>query len=197
MSDTDTTAQTATDSTAAAIDTAVDTGAAAVKEGTDTAAETLKQAAGQVGARFGQAVEEAKAGVAALREEAGERTAAARDKVAAVASEWTGVAREKGGELALQGKARASEGIAYVGQAIEDSAPVIDEKLGVQYGEYARAAAKSVKDVAVQLDEKSFEDLGGEVLEFVRKSPATALGIAAVTGFFVARLFRGSNSQDA
>ncbi|WP_226019335.1 hypothetical protein [Novosphingobium sp. FKTRR1] len=193
MSDTESTVETITEATKDAADSAN----AAIKSASDSATAAIKQTATQAGARFGQAVEEARAGVAALREDASERTAAAKDKVTAVAGEWTEVARDKGVELATQGKAKASEGIAYVGKAIDDSASVIDEKLGVQYGDYARSAARSLKDTASQLDEKSFEDLGADVTAFVRKSPATALGIAAVAGFFVARLFRGSGNQDA
>jgi len=188
MSETETTVETITE---AATD-AADATNAAVKHASDSATAAIKQAATQVGTRFGQAVEDAKASVVTLRSDAAERTAAAKDKVTATASEWTEVARDKSVELATQGKAKASEGIALVGKAIDDSAGLIDEKLGVQYGEYARTAARTL-----QLDEKSFEDLGSDVKEFVRKSPATALGIAAVTGFFVARLFRGSGSNDA
>ncbi|WP_408587980.1 hypothetical protein [Novosphingobium sp.] len=193
MSDTETTAETITDAATQAAETAN----SAVKSASDRATAAIKDAASQAGTRFSQAVEEAKANVASLREDATERTNAAKDKVTAVASEWTEVARDKSVELATQGKAKASEGIALVGKAIDDTAGLIDEKLGVQYGDYARTAARTLKDTATRLDEKTFEDLGSDVTAFVRKSPATALGIAAVTGFFVARLFRGSGNQDA
>ena len=69
--------------------------------------------------------------------------------------------------------------------------------LGVQYGDYARNAAGALETSAEKLSAKDFNDLGVDVKEFVRKSPATALGIAAVTGFLVARLFSRSGDRDA
>ena len=48
----------------------------------------------------------------------------------------------------------------------------------------------------VVLDEKSFEELGEDAKEFVRKSPGLAIGIAAVAGFLVSRLFKGGSSND-
>ena len=43
-----------------------------------------------------------------------------------------------------------------------------------------------------KLDEKSVDDLVEDGREFVRKSPGKALGIAAIVGFMLSRLFRGS-----
>ena len=40
------------------------------------------------------------------------------------------------------------------------------------------------------LDQKSVEELGEDAREFVRKSPAAAVGLAALAGFLLARLLR-------
>ena len=99
-------------------------------------------------------------------------------------------AKVKGKELAEQGKGKVSDGLNALGQAVGDSAHVVDEKLGAKYGDYARTASRSLADAATKLETKSVEDLGEDAREFVRKSPGTAVGIAAVFGFLLSRLFR-------
>jgi len=167
-----------------------------------TAAEDSAEAA--IKTRFARAIDDARASVDSLRADAVEVTAAAREKAQATAAEWTDQAsayaeqaRDKSVELARQGKDKTSEAIAVVGKAIADTAPVIDEKLGVKFGDYARAAAGTLETSAEKLATKDFAELGEDVKAFVRTSPATALGIAAVTGFLVARLFSRSGDRDA
>jgi ElaB/YqjD/DUF883 family membrane-anchored ribosome-binding protein len=176
---------------------------AALTPETETA-ESVDETAAGIKSRFTKAIEDARAAAETLRADAADLTAAAREKAGATASEWTeqagvlaGQARDKSLDLARQGKNKTSEAIAVVGRTLADTAPVIDEKLGVAYGDYARAAAGTLESSAEKLAAKDIADLGEDVKEFVRKSPATALGIAAVTGFMVARLFSRSGRRDA
>lgn len=174
-------------------------------EPTDTgAAPAANDDAAALKTRFSKAIDDARASADALRAEAVERAQAAAERAQATASEWSeaagtmaGQARDKGIELAEAGKAKTSEAIAAVGRSLAETAPVIDEKLGVTYGDYARAAADALESSAGRLAEKDFAELGEDVREFVRKSPATALGIAAVAGFFLGRLFTRSGRSDA
>ena len=149
--------------------------------------------------RFNAAVNEAKAGAAALKAEATERAGVYRDQagkkgqdLVAEAKAYGEDAKIKGRDLATQGKGKVSEGLTALGQAVSDSAHVVDEKLGAKYGDYARTASRSLQDTAVKLDVKSIDDLGKDARQFVRKSPGTAVGIAAVFGFLLSRLFTGS-----
>jgi ElaB/YqjD/DUF883 family membrane-anchored ribosome-binding protein len=167
-------------------------------------AETAAETADAIKSRFARAIDDARASAEGLRADAAEVAAAAREKAAATANEWTeqagalaNQARDKSIELARTGKDKTSEAIAVVGRAIADTAPVIDEKLGVAYGDYARSAAGALETSAEKLATKDFTELGDDVKDFVRKSPATALGIAAVTGFLFARLFSRSGNRDA
>ena len=98
----------------------------------------------------------------------------------------------KAGELATDGKGRIAEALAALGRAVFDTAPTVDDKLGAKYGDYARSASRSLQDASASLDTKSVEELGEDARQFVRKSPGLAVGIAAVGGFLLARLFRGS-----
>ncbi len=101
-------------------------------------------------------------------------------------------ARGKAGELAVEGKSAASDAIASLGKVVGDTAAQIDDRLGEQYGDYARSASRTLAETSAKLEAKSVEELGEDAREAVRKSPAVAVGIAAVAGFLIARLFRGS-----
>lgn len=147
--------------------------------------------------RFNAAISEAKAGAAALRAEAAERAGLYREQagqrgkgLVSEAKTYTEDAKVKAADLAVQGKGKVSEGLTALGQAVGDSAHVVDEKLGAKYGDYARTASRSLQDAATRLEQKSVEELGEDAREFVRKSPGTAVGIAAVFGFLLSRLFR-------
>lgn len=155
------------------------------------------QGTSEAKSHFAKAVEEAKAGVQALGKEAQGRAGEYREKLHDARDEWTDKGREKGSEAkdmayqyARQGKTKASEAISGLGQLVEKSAASIDETIGVQYGNYARSAASSIKDTATKLDSKSLEELGEDARTFVREKPAMAVGLAAAAGYMLARLFR-------
>lgn len=159
--------------------------------------EAVTETATAVTTRFGKAIEDAKASAANLTGEARERTAAITETVAATASEYT----EKAGEyaeqakvvaldLARQGKGKATAALSTLGETIESNAGVIDEKLGVQYGDYARGAAHTLQSTAASLEAKDIPEIGEEIVTFVKKSPVKAIGIAAVAGFVLSRFLR-------
>ena len=97
---------------------------------------------------------------------------------------------------AEKGKDRATEAVASISKLIRDSAATIDQNVGKQYGDYARSAADSVEGFAGKMEAKDVDDIVGEAREFVRKSPAVAIGAAAAIGFVLARLVR-SGRDDA
>ncbi len=149
--------------------------------------------------RFNAALDEARAGAAALKADAGDRAIAMRDQARDRSKDWvteakgySEQAKGKAGELAVEGKAKASEALASLSKVVSDNAATLDEKFGAQYGDYARKASQSLQDASTKLDNKSVEELGEDAREMVRKSPGLAVGIAAVAGFMLARLFRGS-----
>lgn len=148
--------------------------------------------------RFNAALEEAKAGAAALRAEAqtragkvGEQAKGKGTDLVAEARTYGEQALGKAGDLAAEGKNAASDLIASLGKAVADSAPQIDERLGEQYGDYARKASRTLVETSAKLEAKSVEELGDDARAMVRKSPGVAVGIAAVLGFFLARMLGG------
>lgn len=107
-------------------------------------------------------------------------------------TENTARLREQAGDkartLAEDGKARATDALGQLSQLLTDAAGQVDEKLGEQYGHYARAAADRMQGFSAQLNEKSVDELIDGARDLVRKSPAVAIGAAAAVGFVVARL---------
>jgi ElaB/YqjD/DUF883 family membrane-anchored ribosome-binding protein len=73
---------------------------------------------------------------------------------------------------------------------VSDTAESIDQRLGGDYGEYARRASDAVAGFADTLREKDVDELYDNVREAVRKSPGVAVGIAAVVGFTLVRLVK-------
>lgn len=117
-----------------------------------------------------------------------------RDK----AGEVRGQAAEKARSLAEDGKARATGALGELSRMLSDAAGQVDEKIGAQYGQYARDAAERVQGFSSTIDEKSLDELLDMGRDLVRKSPAVAIGVAATLGFVVARLLTaGLDNRDA
>jgi len=140
--------------------------------------------------RFSAALEEAKAGAAALATEARTRGSTYTTQARKSGDDYAAQAKTKAAELARDGKAKASDALTSLGQAVADNATTIEDKFGTRYGDYARTASRSLQETAAKLDSKSVEELGEDAREMVRRNPGTAIGIAAIVGFFFARLFR-------
>ncbi|MGE7205526.1 hypothetical protein ACQKJZ_07585 [Sphingomonas sp. NPDC019816] len=90
--------------------------------------------------------------------------------------------------LAGDGKTKAGSALDQVAQLLNDAAGQVDEKLGQQYGQYARTAADTVTGFSDSIKDKDVEELLDDARAFVAKSPAVAVGIAAALGFVVARV---------
>lgn len=149
--------------------------------------------------KFSKALDEARSGAKALGQEVHDRTGAYREKLAGAGNDWaeeakhlTGQAKERATELAIDGKARASDAISGLGKIVADNAATIDEKLGARYGDYARTAARTMQETAAKIESKDLDELGEDAKQFVRKSPGMAIGIAALFGFMLSRLFKRS-----
>jgi ElaB/YqjD/DUF883 family membrane-anchored ribosome-binding protein len=108
-------------------------------------------------------------------------------------SKLAGQAGDRARDLANQGKGKAAHGLEALAKVIEDSAGTVDDKLGAQYGDFARSAAGTVAGLAGKLDQQDIDELVASTRDFVKKSPAVAIGSAAVVGFMLARLLRSSD----
>ena len=112
-------------------------------------------------------------------------------------SKYGAQATDKIRTLADTGKERAVGGLDQLSQMIQDAAGQVDEKLGGQYGDYARSAAGAVSSFSEQIKGNDVEDLLEDARAFVRKSPGVAIGVAAALGFAVARIVQSGLDDKA
>jgi len=101
-----------------------------------------------------------------------------------------GQAGERVRGLADDGKSRASSLLDEFSGVIADAARSVDERLGEDYGRYAHRAADSLSTFAGKVRDKNVDDILGDTRDFIRKSPAVAVGIAAVAGFALLRVLK-------
>jgi ElaB/YqjD/DUF883 family membrane-anchored ribosome-binding protein len=118
------------------------------------------------------------------------------EKVREGRGKLAGQAADKTRGLVGQGLERGSEALANVSKLVGDTAAGLDERLGEEYGDYARRAAGAIEDVANNLASKDADELIDDTRNFVRKSPGVALAGAAIVGFALARLVK-SGFDDA
>lgn len=104
---------------------------------------------------------------------------------------------DKAKAYAVDGKDRAGGALEEFAKLLTDAAGTVDEKLGAQYGDYARSAANSLSGFGDTLRNKDVDDLLADAKELVKKSPAVAIGTAAAVGFVLARLVKsGLDAND-
>ena len=118
-----------------------------------------------------------------------ERIRSGREKIA-------GQAGDKARGLVTQGLERTAEALANVSKMVGDTADGIEERLGPEYGDYARRAAGAIENAANTIAEKNPDELIEDTRTFVRNSPGIALAGAAVVGFVVARLLKSGLASD-
>lgn len=107
-----------------------------------------------------------------------------------------GQAGERARGLVSQGLERTSEALANVAKTVGETAPGIEERLGREYGDYARRAAGAIENAATAIAEKDPDELIEDTRNFVRNSPGIALAGAAVVGFVLARLLKSGLATD-
>jgi len=118
------------------------------------------------------------------------------DRVRSSADKLSSQAGEKARGLVGQGLERSAEALANVSKLVGDTAPGIEDRLGPEYGDYARRAASAIENTANAIAEKNPDELIEDTRNFVRNSPGLALAGAAVVGFVLARLLKTGLAKD-
>ena len=119
-----------------------------------------------------------------------------REQVRSGGEKIAGQAADKARGLVAQGIERSSEALGSVSRLVGDTAEGLDERLGPEYGDYARKAADAIENAATSLAAKDPDELIEDTRSFVRKSPGVALAGAAVIGFALVRLVKSGLGQD-
>ena len=120
----------------------------------------------------------------------------ALEKIKTGGGKLSSQAADKARGLVGQGLERSSEALANVSKLVGDTAAGLDERLGEEYGEYARKAAGALEEAANKIAAKDADELIDDTREFVRKSPGVALAGAAIIGFALVRLVKSGLDQD-
>lgn len=118
-----------------------------------------------------------------------------REQVRSGSEKIAGQAADKARGLVAQGIERSSEALGNVSRLVGDTAEGLDERLGQEYGDYARKAADAIENAANSLAAKDPDELIDDTRSFVRKSPGVALAGAAVIGFALVRLVKSGLGQ--
>jgi hypothetical protein len=118
------------------------------------------------------------------------------EKVRSGSDKLSEQAADKARGFVGQGIERSAEALANVGKLVGDTASGLDDRLGEEYGNYARRAAETLESTANKLASKDPDELIDDTREFIRKSPGVALAGAAIVGFALARLVKSGLSRD-
>ena len=117
------------------------------------------------------------------------------DKLRTGGEKLSSQAADKARGLVGQGLERSSEALTNVSKLVGDTAAGLDDRLGPEYGEYARRAATALEEAANKIGAKDADELIDDTREFVRKSPGVALAGAAIIGFALVRLVKSGLDQ--
>ncbi len=134
----------------------------------------------------------AKAATGAFADVTGTASKSFKDGAAKLGKDASGKARA----YAEDGKARVGGVLDELSKMMGDAAGTVDEKIGAQYGNYARSAADAVSGFSESLKSKNVDDIVADARDFVKKSPAIAIGTAAALGFVLMRLIKSGLDND-
>lgn len=119
-----------------------------------------------------------------------------RQKLREGGERFSNEATDRARGLVGQGLERSAEALSNVSKLVGDSAAGLDERLGEEYGDYARKAASALESTANNIASKNADELIEDTRNFVRNSPGLAVAGAAIVGFVVARLIKSGLGRD-
>lgn len=95
-----------------------------------------------------------------------------------------------------EGLKSGSTTLGSIANIIEDTVEQIGERLGPQYGDYARTASQTIQRYATTLENKNPDELVDDARDLIRKSPAVAITGAAILGFGLVRLLKAGMPEE-
>lgn len=90
-----------------------------------------------------------------------------------------------------------SSTLGNIATIIEETVEQIGDKLGPQYGDYAKSASTTIQRYASTLENKDPDELVDDARALIRKSPAVAITGAAILGFGLVRLLKAGMPEDS
>jgi ElaB/YqjD/DUF883 family membrane-anchored ribosome-binding protein len=112
--------------------------------------------------------------------------------VRAQASRLADQAIDQARSAATEGKSRAAEALTGVASAAREAAGKLGENPNAApVGKVANQAADAIERFAGTLRDRDVDQLVDDVVGFVKRNPAVAVGAAVAVGFAIARMLRG------
>lgn len=96
-----------------------------------------------------------------------------------------------------EGLKSGSTTLGSIATIIEDTVEQIGERLGPQYGDYAKTASTTIQRYASTLENKDPDELVDDARALIRKSPAVAITGAAILGFGLVRLLKAGMPEES
>ena len=96
-----------------------------------------------------------------------------------------------------EGLKSGSTTLGSIANIIEDTVEQIGERLGPQYGDYAKTASTTIQRYASTLENKDPDELVDDARALIRKSPAVAITGAAILGFGLVRLLKAGMPEES
>lgn len=96
-----------------------------------------------------------------------------------------------------EGLKSGSTTLGSIAGIIEDTVEQIGERLGPQYGDYAKSASSTIQRYASTLESKDPDELVDDARALIRKSPAVAITGAAILGFGLVRLLKAGLPEES
>ncbi|UUR08834.1 hypothetical protein [Sphingomonas glaciei] len=96
-----------------------------------------------------------------------------------------------------EGLKSGSTTLGSIAGIIEDTVEQIGERLGPQYGDYAKSASSTIQRYASTLESKDPDELVDDARALIRKSPAVAITGAAILGFGLVRLLKAGMPEES
>lgn len=117
------------------------------------------------------------------------------EEIRGEAGHYAGKAGEAVRDAADAGKDKAAEALHTVAEVVRDLAGKAEGDKAETAAAYARRAADGMDRLSGLLRDKSLDELGSDVRQFVRDKPAVAIGVAAVLGFALARALKSGGDD--
>ena len=96
-----------------------------------------------------------------------------------------------------EGLKSGSTTLGNIANIIEETVEQIGERLGPQYGDYAKSASTTIQRYASTLENKDPDELVEDARALIRKSPAVAITGAAILGFGLVRLLKAGMPEES
>jgi len=122
-----------------------------------------------------------------------ERLSRVKEQAREQATKLRSQATDRARTAASTGKDRATQTLDGLAQAVHEAAGNLEQQVNPQIAQYAHRAADALDNLSARLREKDVDELMNDVQDFMRRSPAVAIGAAVAVGFALSRFLKASS----